>query len=316
MDIIEHILCKDLNIDTRKIKIPQFNIMEKHTLENYMEITRHFQEIDRLFEIFQFNLENLLTFYQLDNNDYITRNFEFNFTSNDNIIINSLIISYLSAGKTLTSSIEAFAKIHFGENSDDFKDFKGNCLNKIYDENFHYRLLIRLRDFAQHGHLPVTTIDSNNRCCFNLQNILYTPHYNHNKQLKQQIEKLIEDIHKQFSDYPHIAFTLSIVEFNICIIKIYLNFIDTITTLLTNSRKQIDLLLKKRPDIIHKSHDAFNGFVFYDYINNAFQCFNPKQDPIKMLFEVKNKLENLLNKEEANFKKLANNPTQNYINLE
>ncbi len=316
MDIVEHILCKDLNIDISKIKISKFNVMEKHILENYVEITRHFQEIDQLFEIFQFNLENLLTFYQLDSSDSIIRNFKFKFKSNDNIIINSFIISYISAGKPLTSSIEAFAKIHLGETSDDFKNFKENCLSKIYDENFHYRLLIRLRDFAQHGHLPVTTIDSNNRCCFNLQHILYTPHYHHNKQLEEQIEKLIEDIRKQFADYPHIAFTLSIVEFNICIIKIYLNFLDTITPLLINSRKQIDSLLEKRPDIIHKPHDAFNGFVFYDFIDNSFQCFNPQQDPIKMLFGKKGELENLLKQEETNFEKLANSPNQKYINFE
>ena len=159
--------------------------------------------------------------------------------------------------------------------------------------NFYYRLLIRIRDFSQHGHLPVT-VSYDNRCCFDLHHILYTPHFKHNAELKKEIQQIINDIHTIYSDYPQIVFSNAIKEFTICIIQIYIDFLNNIEDLIKNSRNKIETLLKKRKEIIYKSSNALNGFVFYDFYNDSFHCFNPKENPVEMFFNIKNYISRLL----------------------
>ena len=70
-----------------------------------------------------------------------------------------------------------------------YNKVKNECLSKIYDKKFSYRLLIRLRDFSRHGHLPVY-ISEDNKCSFDLDQILYTPHFNLNKKIKEEMQRI------------------------------------------------------------------------------------------------------------------------------
>lgn len=315
MDIIEHHRCSELGINADKIKLPKFNIIEKHTLTTYMEITRHFQEIYQLFNIYQYNLENIFNSYNINAN-VLTRKYKFNSNQNDDIIINSLIISYISSGKTLADSINTFMNLHLKLSSEPQTPSTKNFISEIYDENFYYRFFNHLRHFAQHGHLPVSVNDINNHCCFNLQHFLYTPHYKHNATLKTEIQEAVEDIKENYPVDPNIDFCLSIAEFNLCIIKIYDWFLNSIEELIKSHRNQIDLLLKKRKNIIYKSKDIFNGFVFYDYYNDSLHCFNPKENPVEMLLEIKNEVADVLKTSQTYLEGITNNPNHKIIYYE
>lgn len=304
MNTEKSILIKELDINIEKIQLPALNKDEKSCIEFFVEITRHIQEIDQLFRVFRVNIKNMLYYYELNINDIITRKIDFEFQESDDIIINAFTINCLSSGKTLIESIENFIKDNIGEDSEIYKTFKIECLNKIYDDTFSYRLLIRMRDFSQHGHLPVS-VALDNRCSFDLEQILLAPHFNHNKKLQIEMQNIKKEVCIKYSDHPRIAFTMSIAEFNLCIIEIYMKFLNTIEGILCNSIKEITELLNNRSDIIYKSDDYLNGFVLYDICGDSIHCFNPKDDSMKMFLDIKENVSKILEQEKRELKLLS-----------
>ena len=152
MRLRDYILLRDCDFNIQDIEIPNMNDEEKETIETFIDITRHIQEIEQLFRIFRVNIKILLNFYRLGNNDEISKNYDFDLEDTDDYIINFLVINYISSAKTLKESIENFMKQFVGETNEINIKYNNECLNKLYDDVFAYRLLLRLRDFTQHGH--------------------------------------------------------------------------------------------------------------------------------------------------------------------
>lgn len=301
MNTEEYILLNNTNIDIEKIEIPDFSDNELTLIESFLEYTRHIQEINQLFRIFRINLQDLLLHYVLNTDDTIIRKIDLCNNEEDIIIINALVINYISSAKTFTESIENFLFKKLGES--ELNNFKTNCLSKIYDEKFSYRLLIRLRDYAQHGHLPVH-MSWDKKCSFDLEQILYPPHFNHNKKIQEEMINLKQKIYNKFQDNPRIMFTMSIAEFQLCILEIYICFINTIKENLVDLVNRLDKLIKERPNIIYRSDDALNGFILYSIKNESVHCFDPKQKPIEMIDNIKTDVENELKEAQTEFEKL------------
>lgn len=295
----EYILLKNTNIDLEKVELPILSKHEVSKIEELIEFTRHFQEIDQLYHIFKVNLKNILH-YRLNIDDTIVRLINNDSQEDDVIIINALVINYISSAKSFVESIECFIKDKLNQGTLD--EFKNNCSSKIYDERFSYRLLIRLRDYAQHGHLPVY-MSYDKKCSFDLDQILYTPHFSHNKKLKEEIISIREKILEQYQDNPRIMFTRTIAEFNICIIEIYIYFIDTIIEKMKQIVDDFRLLIKERPEIIYTSKDELNGFILYDMKDGSIQGMNPKEEPLEMINKIKLTIERELIKEKEEFNK-------------
>lgn len=53
MNTEEYILIKNTDINMEKIKVPKFSAEEIYTIQEFLEFTRHIQEIDQLFHIFK-----------------------------------------------------------------------------------------------------------------------------------------------------------------------------------------------------------------------------------------------------------------------
>ena len=293
------ILMEHINTDADKLILPDLNDEEKSCIHYFIEINRHIQEVDKLFHVFRFNLNSMLHYYTIMNTDRIKRKSIFDIETSDYIAINALTINILSSGKTLIEAIENFLKDKTGDDSELYQTFKTQCLSKKYDQYFSYRFLLRLRDFSQHGHLPIT-VDINNICCIDIDQILLTPHFSHNKTILQQIENIRNELHDKHTSYPKIAFTLSIAEFNICITEIYVEFLDFIEKILYDSINKMKTLLINRPELIHKSSDTLNGFVLYELDDTYnIHAFNPQGDSKAMYLECKNNANKIL-KEEKN----------------
>lgn len=293
MNTEEYFFIKKTNVNVESIKLPELNENELYEIQEYIEFTRHIQEIEQLFCINKVNLDNFLFNYELMNDDTFFRKINCFREKDDSIIINTFVINYISSAKTLVESIENFIKENLGD--DKYNTYKTYCVNKIYDERFSYRLLIRLRDFSQHGHLPVD-VSINKKCSFNLQQILNTPHFKHNKKLENEMINISSKILKEFGDNPRIMFTRSIAEFEISILEIYNYFITEASIEVKKLKKKFDELISRRPDIIYKSKDSLDGFILYKIKDKNVHCVDPRQDPIKMMenisAEVKKELEN------------------------
>ena len=197
MRLRDYILLRDCDFNIQDIEIPNMNDEEKETIETFIDITRHIQEIEQLFRIFRVNIKILLNFYRLGNNDEISKNYDFDLEDTDDYIINSLVINYISSAKTLKESIENFMKQFVGETNEINIKYNNECLNKLYDDVFAYRLLLRLRDFTQHGHLIVSR-DYQNKYYFDIEQILSTPHFNINKKLKNEMKNIRQEIYEKY----------------------------------------------------------------------------------------------------------------------
>ena len=87
MRLRDYILLRDCDFNIQDIEIPNMNDEEKETIETFIDITRHIQEIEQLFRIFRVNIKILLNFYRLGNNDEISKNYDFDLEDTDDYII-------------------------------------------------------------------------------------------------------------------------------------------------------------------------------------------------------------------------------------
>lgn len=142
------------NFDIDDITLLDFTDDALQIIQTYVEVTRHTQEIHQLFELFRYNLRRLLSVYDLNNRDRIKRHEPYFEEFSDRIELNALVINYISAGKTLIDSLRSCIEHAYSENSSTSEKFS-KFLSSVYDSCFSYRLLTRLRDFAQHGHLQI-----------------------------------------------------------------------------------------------------------------------------------------------------------------
>ena len=276
------IFLKDTDINIEDINLVQLKEKERECLSSYIEITRHIQEINQLFHIYKCNLDNLLFFYKLNNNDILQRNKYIKMVESDSMMINTFVINLISAGKTFVDSIDTFLKL----NTNQYTLLKKDIINNIYDSCFYYRFLYHMRNFSQHGHLPVQ-VDANMKCCFDLEQILTIPNFNMNSKMEEEINKLKEEIFEKYGDYPRIVFSLSIVEYIFCIISIYMKFLEDIEEIILNYNNKIKYIIQKYPEIIHKGKDVLNGFVLYDIKDSSIHCFDSREKFIDLFWNIK-----------------------------
>lgn len=227
-------------------KIPEFDEKSVYIL-TLIEVNRHLQEIEHLFQIYKTNLNLLLNHYVLYKNDSIIRKVDAG--PSDYININAMIINMISAGKILVDSIETLFSYLNSQFQSQKNDFKKDCISYYYDKYFSYRLFYFLRNYSQHGHLPISS-PGGKRYYFDLQRILETPHFNVGSKFAQEFERIKKDIYKQFHDYPRIAVTTHLIEYNLIIHKIYKRFLDELNRVYFMLIDKKDEIVENHPEFI------------------------------------------------------------------
>jgi len=155
--------------------------------------------------------------FDLSSIDNLNPKRKFNFDLKDSIAINALTINILSAGKTFAEAINVLIDTVFNT----FicpEGFTKKWLSDIYDNNFHYRFMLRLRDYSQHGYLPVSVNDG--KFGFDLFQITQAPHFKHNSKFKKELEAHMDKI-EIHSDYPRISYPYILTGYVLCITEIY-----------------------------------------------------------------------------------------------
>lgn len=176
----------------------------------HVEYCRHIKEIYGLFFIFNIHLTRLLTEYHLYSNGRAFREGEEALSIFDYYNINAHTRSILSAGQTLKESMLSFAKNNFPEDSKERTEYISTD-RKIYDGSFAFSFLVRLRDYSQHGHLPVTC--NNGLYLFDLKVISKKPHFNHNKNIKEKMDEASSMLIRKYKECPTIPLTTTLSEY-------------------------------------------------------------------------------------------------------
>lgn len=248
-----------------QMKDPTVGKLGANDLEDFkrhVEITRHLQEIHSLFLIFKFQIDILQKEYTLRSDGRIFINQRVADHQEDYIAINAYTINIISAGKTLVQSMESFVDMDYFSPDNELKKEYLDYYHNIYDHSFAYRLMIRLRDYAQHGHLP---IDNNgNDYHINLVTILKKPHYNHNKTIADEMKKIADEVGDVYDDIPTFSLTLTLAEFTSKLLSIYQRFWDIAENALLKSQKRAQNIIKRYPENIINASEEFSGFFIYD----------------------------------------------------
>lgn len=117
--------------------------------QRYMEFAQHIRELDQLYRMMIFNLENIFERFTLNFDDRV-------FTKNGEVVdpikLNAMLGNAISSGRTLIESMEVCDKAYISEAG----NFKKYFIAPVYDECPDYRIVDFLRNYMQHGHVPVS----------------------------------------------------------------------------------------------------------------------------------------------------------------
>lgn len=253
---------------------------ELNTINDFISLTRDAQETKQLFDVFYFNLlclRNSFILYAGDTVESLPSCPEYN---SENIAVNALVINLISSAKTLAECLRNTA-IRWFEKDKENNDAFNVYVSSVYDESIVYRMLMNLRDFAQHGNLPVSQKEG--RYSFDLYQILNTPHFNLNKQVKEDMNDFLSKFEPS-EEIACLALTITIADFTVKVIDIYRKFLTHIKENISLSYDKVQQMIKANPSIVCRTHESLNGFVIY-YIDDECHAFNPTDNPNMLIDE-------------------------------
>ena len=207
------------------IEIPPFKEIESEDLEvieKFIECDRLIQEIRQLFGVLRYTITAFHRDYRIKpNGTAFCRWTNSSTEEEDYYAINGLVIAILGAWKSLLEAMNVYNREF--PCSAAIKSWK-DTVSTVYDNSFNYRFLLRLRDYSQHGHVPVSVVEG--KFCFDLYQISEKPHYSHNAAVKQEMEQYIDEILDVYKDSPELSLIGTLYSFLVEAGGLYLTFWD------------------------------------------------------------------------------------------
>lgn len=239
---------------------------ERSIANNHVEITRHLQEIHQLYLMFQYSLDCIDSNYLLMNDGKVMKNSEPAISEEDFIAINAMVNNLISAGRTLVESMECYVREGYPKDDPDRKEYM-DFYHKMYDSSFPYRFLIRMRDYSQHGHLPVNQNDA--WYGFDLYQVLNKPHFKHNGLIKQQLENAVREVMDVYGDIPKLSLAMTLAEFTAYLLAIYHHFWVLVEPALFVSEKKFKVLIANHPENVNVVGEENVSLFIYDVENDG-----------------------------------------------
>lgn len=292
MDTRKMLLINNVNDFPDTLQLSDVSEENQKLLENYVSFGEHLQDVHQLFKLLGFNLNQLFNYCIMKYDDRLVK---MNGEVVDFYDINGLFINIISSAKTLIEALESFYEIELGEERKN--EFKREVLSKKYDEVFSYRFLLYMRNYAQHGHLPISHIHDEKRLCFDLAQILSTQHIKSNKAIKESMKKVHDEIIEKYGDEPKIAITYTLDSFTVVVYEIYYVFLQTMEDDVKKiSDKQLQLI-ELHPELIYHGNNALNGYVLYQTgESDILHAYNPKESLFQAYIEYKEEAKNVYEK--------------------
>lgn len=286
MDSIKHIP-KNLIEGFESLHSIELTDEERAVLTGYLDLTRDVIEANQLFEVFYFNFQNLINSFELKLNDTVVRKEHCPPYDSEIIAVNALIINLISSAKTLTEFLRTTNK------SDEFNQE----VSKIYDSNYGYRVLINLRNFMQHGHLPVSFQE--NRYCFDFKQILKAPHFNFNAQLVEDMRSFLDILETPEKPLANLALTITLANFVVQVIDIHRKYLFYIQKDISLSYEKFQKIISDNPKLVCDYNATFNGYVLFDMDDNSIHALNSKDNPNISILNYYERLEKIYEEEKT-----------------
>lgn len=278
MDTERAIMLRGQNI---KFSFAELNSVDVKLAREHVEITRHLQEIQQLYLMFQYAVDCIDGTYTLLRNGTVLKNNEIANSQADFIAINAMVNNLISAGRTLVESMDCYINENYPEGNscrDEYFDF----LHKTYDDSFAYRFLIRLRDYSQHGHLPVN--EDAGWYGFDLYQVLNKPNFKQNGLIKQQLDNAVKECVDIYGDIPRLPLAMTLAEYTAQLLGIYHRFWAVVESAVIASENNFKALIANHPENVNIGKDASAPFFIYDICEDGLaHIVFVKDDAQKML---------------------------------
>lgn len=248
-------LDKEQNKDICFIELPK-----EHEIlfRSYIEESRHLQEITQLYQMMLFGLDEIFLHYQLNFNDTVV---PIGGKYIDVIQLNALLGNAVSAARTLVESMVIYDKAYISKE----ELFKTNYISRTYDEYFTYRFVDFLRNYMQHGHVPVSF--DGERIYFQLSEILDVSHMKINANLKIWLK----DIEKELIEYGAMDTRLAVVptlyQYFLLIHTLVLEFFRLVKIYRFEHFREINKVLSEHPEYIVDIEGQKHVGVYLDGTN-------------------------------------------------
>ena len=233
---------------TNAIKIYKFSNDEINLIDKYININASFLDILTFYKILEYNIKLFKKEFEVSYSDEVIC---FNHESHIDIetYINAHFINIISAARILIDSIERDSKYISGNDY-----FYNKHMTVLYEENFNYRLLYKMRNYAQHGHIPIKYEDG--KCSLDINILLSEPH-NDFKKFKHELD----NIRTKMNGNGNIAFKITVQRYLLLVYEIYFSYLEWLRIYSSEIKKSVDLLIEniEDPVIFYKVDD--NGMV-------------------------------------------------------
>ena len=115
-----------------------------------------------------------------------------------------------------------------------------------------------MRDYSQHGHLPVNRNEA--WYGFDVYQVLNKPHFKHNGLINQQLEDAVKEAQNKYGDIPR----LSLAEFTVNLLAIFHQFWVSVEPKLLDSEKKVKMLIANHPENVNDVGEEKVSLLIYD----------------------------------------------------
>lgn len=266
-------------------KIPSCFKNNIEIVEKLILCERTVSDLKQLFEVFLWNV-NQLDRMRIWNDDRIHDAHDHTM---DPIVVNAMTQNVFISSVTLINEIEAYLQ-DIDENYT--TQFKQLCSEK-YENSFYYRLATLIRNYSVHGHLSVSF--DGERFCFDLRQILGTPHFNLKDKYKEEFKKIIDTTIDRYNFYPRISYTLTIADYIPTVIKLYSSSLEMISAHIHKVYDSYQKLINDNSEEIASS--SIGGqCIAYKSENNELHVISISSDLVREFEEQQVKAEALYTK--------------------
>ena len=227
---------------------------DEQLFRNCIEISRHFQEITQLYEMMVFDLDLIFQHYDLQFDDRV---FPLCGRENKILHINALIGNAVSAARSLVESMDVFDR----EYIDSAGRFKTNYISRMYDECFSYRFVDFMRNYLQHGHVPISF--DGEKIFFQLSEILDVSHMKINANLKGLMKNIEQELFEHGDMNARLTVVPILYEYFLLIYTLVHEFFKYAKWTFIDQFHKVQEVLVKHPEYI--SLECESDFVQYRY---------------------------------------------------
>lgn len=160
--------------------------------------------------------------------------------------INALVGNAVSAARSLIESMEVFDR----EYIDSEGWFKKNYISRAYDEYFSYRFADFIRNYMQHGHVPISF--DGEKIFFQLSEILDVTHMKINVSLKRQMKNIEQELFEYGNMDTCLAVVPILYEYFLLVHTLVHEFFQFVKMYFLGQSDEVKKVLERHPEYISK----------------------------------------------------------------